>query len=71
MERYVGNTFCYVKIGTVNDILFYRLNQKIQFTYELEKNNKLAFLDVLLIRDTDTIETTVCRKPTNSGIYLN
>ena len=50
MGRYVGNTFCYVKISTVNDILFYGLNQKIRFTYELEKNDKLAFLDVLLIR---------------------
>ena len=72
-KRYVDNTFCYVKIGTVNDILN-KLNdfhQNIQFTYELEKNNKLAFLDVLLIRNKDTIETTVSRKQTNSDIYLN
>ena len=72
-KRYVDNTFCYVKIGTVNNILN-KLNdfhQNIQFTYELEKNNKLAFLDVLLIGNNDTIETTVYRKPTNSDIYLN
>ena len=52
---------CYVKIGTVNDILnkFNGFHQNIQLTYELEKNNKLAFLDVLLIRNKDTIETTV------------
>ena len=37
----------------------------------MEKNNKLAFLDVLLIRNKDSIETTVYRKPTNSDIYLN
>ena len=37
----------------------------------MEKNNKLAFLDVLLTRNKDTIETTVYRKPTNSDIYLN
>ena len=37
----------------------------------MEKSNKLAFLDVLLIRNKDTIETTVYRKPTNSDIYFN
>ena len=50
-KRYVDNTFYYVKIGTVNHILN-KLNgfrQNIQLTYEFEKNNKLAFLDVLLI----------------------
>ena len=47
-KRYVDDTFCCVKIGTVNDILN-KLNgfhQNIQFTYKLEKNDKLAFLDV-------------------------
>ena len=70
MERYVGDTFCYVKIDTVNDLLD-KLNgfhQNIQFTYELENNNKLSFLDVLLIRNKDAIETTIYRKPTNSDI---
>ena len=45
----------------MNDILN-KLNgfhQNIQFTNELEKNNKLAFLDVLLNRNKDAIETTV------------
>ena len=46
-------------------------HQNIQSTYELEKNIKLTFLDVLLIPNKDTIETTVYRKPTNSDIYLN
>ena len=47
-KRYVDVTFCYAKAGTVNDI-FNKLNglhQNIQFTDELEKNNKLAFLEV-------------------------
>ena len=72
-KSYVDDRFCYVKIGTVNDILN-KLNGfhlSIQFTYELEKNKKLEFLDVILIRNKDTIETTVYRKPTNSDIYLN
>ena len=72
-KRYVDNIFCYVKIGTVNDILneLNGFHQNIQFTQELEKKNKLAFLDVLLICNKDTIETTVYRKPTNSDEYLN
>ena len=72
-KRYVDNIFCYVKIGTVNDILneLNGFHQNIQFTQELEKKNKLAFLDILLICNKDTIETTVYRKPTNSDEYLN
>ena len=72
-KRYVDDTFCYVKIGTVNDILnqLNGFHQNIQFNYELEKNNKLVILDVLLIHNKDTIETTVYRKPTNSDLYLN
>ena len=54
-KRYVDNTFCYVKIGTVNDILnkLSGFHQSIKFTYVLEKNNKLAFLDGLLICNKD------------------
>ena len=54
-ERYANDAFWYVKISTVNDILK-KLNgfhQNIQFTYELEKNNKLAFLDDLLKYNKD------------------
>jgi hypothetical protein len=35
----------------------------IQFTFEKESNNRLAFLDVLIIRDDDVFQTTVYRKP--------
>ena len=72
-KRYVDNIFCYMKIGTVNDILNKSngFHQNIKFTYELEKNNNTSFLDILLIRNKDMIETTVYRNPTNSDIYLN
>ena len=43
----------------------------IQFTYEVEEENRLSFLDVLLIRNGNFIETKVYRKPTNNDIYLN
>ena len=43
----------------------------MQFTYEVEHNNKLPLFDVLLIRNANKIDITVYRKPTNTDIYLN
>ena len=38
----------------------------------MEEENKLTFLDVMVIRNTnDTINTTVYRKPTNTVICIN
>ena len=60
-----------------NDSIVYILDQlsnfheQIQFTYEVEHNNKVPFLDVLLIKNANNIHTTVYRKPTNTVIYLN
>ena len=38
---------------------------------EIEKTNKIPFLDDLLIRNVESISTTVYRKVTNAGIYIN
>ena len=46
-------------------------HERIQFTYEVEHNNKLTFLDVLLIKKANNIDTTIYRKPRNTDIYLN
>ena len=60
-----------------NDSLLYVLDQlknfhePIQFTYKVEHNEKLPFLDVLLIKNANNIDTTVYKKPTNADIYLN
>ena len=37
----------------------------------MENDHKLSFLYVLLIRNGESIETTVFRKSTNNDIYLN
>ena len=48
------------------------IETSIQFTVELEKERKLPFLDVLLIRNTDvSIDTSVYRKPTRTDQYLS
>ena len=47
-------------------------HRNIQFTYEVERDPKIFFLDVLVIRDSsNNISTTVYRKSTNNDIYLN
>ena len=72
-QRFVDDTISFVK----NDSIAYVLDQlnsfheQIQFTYEVEHNNKLPFLDVLLIKNANKIDTTVYRKPTNTDVYLN
>lgn len=43
----------------------------LKFTYELEKRKKLSFLDVLLERKNDTLQTSVHIKETNSGECMN
>lgn len=42
----------------------------IKFTYELEKENKLPFLDVVITRAVDRLEFGVYRKPTNVPRYI-
>ena len=44
----------------------------IQLTHEIEENQKITFLDVLIIRTRDNkLETTVFRKETNTDLYIN
>ena len=61
-RRYTDDTFVFVKKGCIEHGLA-RLNffhKNVLVTYELENQNKLPFLDVLLIRRGTKIETTVC-----------
>ena len=60
-KRYVDDTIATIKLTPIDHVLMI-LNtfpKNIKFTYELEINNKISFLDVLLIRKNDTLETTV------------
>ena len=72
-KRYVDDTICFVKIGTISYItkIFNNFDSKIKFTYEVEKDCKLPFLDVLVIKKGNNIITTIHRKATTSDIYLN
>ena len=71
--RYVDDTIAFIKEDCV-DIVLQAINNyhsNINFTYELESDNKISFLDVLIHRQEDRIDTSVYRKPTNNNIFLH
>ena len=47
------------------------LHNAVKLTKEIEVNNQLSFLDVLIKRKDDKFITSVFRKPTFTGQYLN
>lgn len=47
------------------------INPNIQFTYEVEENGQLPFLDLLLVRVGNKIKIDHYRKPSNSKRILN
>ena len=69
--RYVDDTF--ILWPHQEDVLEYvnTIRPSIQFTMEKEKDNQLAFLDILITRTECGFKTTVYRKPTFTGQYLN
>ena len=73
-KLYVENKITFIITGSaeyVSSILNKIFYPNIEFTYETKVNSKLAFLDVLLLREGQDIITTVYRKATNSYVYLN
>ena len=43
----------------------------MSFTYEVEYDEKLPFLDILMTREDKEFTNNVYRKPTFSGLYTN
>ena len=72
-KRYVDDTTYFIKIGTINYIetILDNFDPNITFTYDVEKDCKLSFLDALLIKKRNNIDTTVYYKATTNDIYLN
>ena len=69
MFRFVEDTITLVKND--NNLRFRSVKQFPRRNTEVEHNNKPPLLDVLLIENTNNIDTTVYTKPTNTNIYLN
>ncbi|XP_047998166.1 uncharacterized protein LOC125235611 [Leguminivora glycinivorella] len=75
-KRYVDDVFCIMKGGKqeVEQLLQYlnSIHPRTKFTYELESQRSLPFLDVKVIGRVDgTLTHTVYRKPTHTDRYLN
>lgn len=64
---------CFIKAEPIEYVLS-KLNsfhKNIQSTVEVEKESKMTFLDVIMIRSMNNIKTRAQRKPSNNKIYLN
>jgi hypothetical protein len=71
--RYVDDCFLVIDhIRELNAVKNYlEDNSVLTFTYELEINKRLPFLDVLITRNNFNLTTDVFTKPTSSGECLN
>ena len=72
--RYVDDTLA-VFDNKDNALLFLKylnsFHPSIKFTMECEEDDKLAFLDLLIIKSKGNVELTVYRKPTHSGVFTH
>ena len=71
--RYVDDTLTSLKKSEKIDFLNHlnRLNPSIQFTMELEKDGTIAFLDCLITRSDNSVQTSAYRKPTSTDRLLD
>lgn len=71
-HRYVDDVFAIVKKDQLNDVLTVLNTQypTIKFTYEMEQNNKLIFLDLELQRKQNRIDIAIHHKPTSTLRYI-
>ena len=71
--RYVDDTFTAVHKDGIDDFHEHlnRQNADIQFTKEIEENGKIPFLDCLVTRNNNKLQTTVYRKPTHTDRLLD
>ena len=75
-KRYVDNTFVVWEHGLESELTSFlehlnSLRRSIQFTCEVEEGGKLPFLDVRLVRNGSSLETSVYRKKTHTDRYLH
>ena len=71
--RYVDD--CFVSINNLAELeslkTYFEDHSVLTFTYEIEINKKLPFLDVLVERKDGELHTAVYRKSTNTGECIN
>ena len=71
--RYEDGRIGYIKPSSIDYVLtalnFFHKN--IKFNFEEEKDSKVSFLDVFILGNGGSIETTFYRKLTHNDIYLH
>jgi hypothetical protein len=73
-KRYIDDLVCALQKVLVDSLLsaLNSYDSDIQFTVEYESDNKLPYLDTLIMRQNDgSLRFSVYRKPTHSGRYLS
>ena len=73
-RRYVDDTFLLFRDEKHIELFLNYLNSKhnnIKFTKEIEQNNKLPFLDLLIIKENNEFQTAIYRKNTFTGLGIN
>ena len=72
--RYVDNFFLIITKNKLNMLLnlVNNMHKRLKFTYEIEDNNRLSFLDIMVIGNKNTsISLDLFKKNIASGRYLN
>ena len=71
--RFVDDVFSILKKNAVENLLEHLNSQhrSITFTVEREVDHQLPFMDVKVHRNERSLKTSVYRKPTHTGRYLN
>ena len=73
-RRYVDDTFATMKNVPAAEDFLSTLNSchpSINFTMELASDNKLPFIGMVVLKQGCKLETSVYRKPTNTGLLLH
>ena len=73
-KRYIDDCLAVIKTSEIDNFLQYinSLNQKIQFTVELENDNCLSFLDIKILKQLNgRLKFKVYRKPSSNDRYLD
>ena len=73
-RRYVDDTFCLFNRRDDVDRFLQHINSfhpDIKFTFEIEENNTLPFLDVLVEKESHCFSTSLYRKKTFTGLYTD
>lgn len=72
--RYVDDIFTIVPKNNISEMIneFNSYHPRLQFTYELQNDSTLNFLDTSIIKEENgSLKTNWYQKPTSSGRYIN